>query len=191
MLFSIRYPIRYRWIGFYLVALSVLIIGLSAQANPLTSAKALAHELDYESCRSYEFNFTFFKIYDIYLCHNASSSLADTGSVYDQAFSIVIQYARNFSKDSLSETSIEEMSRYHELSDDQIKRYEPLLLSLFPDVKKGDTIEARYQPQTPLQIKHNQELVGNTNDTEFIIQFLDIWLHSPNHYQEMNDALLK
>jgi hypothetical protein len=63
------------------------------------------------------------------------------------------------------------------------------LLNIFPDIKKGDTIEAKYHKEGFTDFYHNNNFAGKIKDSEFSKIFLDIWLHKNNKHQKMSKDL--
>lgn len=90
-----------------------------------------------------------------------------------------------FNKYELSESSIEEISRYYTLDNKDLKSYYEQLVRIFPDVKKNDSIEARYNKKGYVNFYHNNKFTGKINDAKFSEIFLNIWLHKNNKYQNM------
>jgi len=158
------------------------------------SANAFGTTIDsnfgYQRCNYHKFTFLFMKIYDTYLCFDDVKYL-DNDKIYETDFSLAINYDMNFKKDELSESSIEEMNRYYEIPKATQKSYYQELMTIFPNVKSGDIIEARYKKQGVVEFYHNQKLTGKITTKEFSRRFLDIWLHRNNKYQSMIKDLFK
>lgn len=95
----------------------------------------------------------------------------------------------NFEKEELSQSSIEEMNRYYKLNIQDQDSYYQQLLSIFPNVQKGDIIEAKYYKNGITEFYHNKELKGQINNREFSEKFLDIWLYKENKYKKMTRDL--
>jgi hypothetical protein len=62
---------------------------------------------------------------------------------------------------------------------------------IFPDIKKGDIIEAKYSKKGNISFYHNKSLTGKINESEFSQKFLDIWLYKDNKYKKMTNDLFK
>lgn len=150
----------------------------------VASANSVAPLKSYKYCNHHKFNFALIKVYDVYLCNNIKENLK-ANLIYQDNFSLIINYNMSFKKEDLSRSSIEEMSRYYKLNDELTKNYYNQLMAIFPDVKKGDEIEARFNKKGLVDFYHNDKFVGKISDKNFARSFLDIWLHPKNKYQKM------
>lgn len=151
----------------------------------LISAKNLkAAQDNYKYCNSHIFKFAFLKVYNVSLCTNFKENLQPQ-KIYRDNFSLIINYNLNFDKDELSNSSLEEMRRYYQIDQEKGQHYYNKLMSIFPNVKKGEVIEAKYLKEGIIQFYHNNKLTGNIDDPQFSQKFLNIWLHKDNKYQKM------
>ena len=100
-------------------------------------------ESEYKFCNHHKLKFFFKKIYDVYLCSNNKNSFLYT-AIYQSDFSIFIEYNMGFESSYLIESSIESMSENFVMSKLQQQSYYNILANIFPNVEKGDIIEARY-----------------------------------------------
>ncbi|MFT6106159.1 MAG: hypothetical protein ACJA0S_000633 [Rickettsiales bacterium] len=170
---------------------SILTISVFLFLFPQAKASSVAKKYGYESCNHHKFTFAFLKVYDVYLCANEKGYFEPL-KIYQTDFSLVINYDMNFDKDELSKSSIEEMNRYYQISEETQDQYYQKLLDVFPNVKKGDVIEAKYNKLGFIDFYHNQSLSGKIENAEFSKRFLDIWLFKDNKYQKMTkDLFLK
>jgi hypothetical protein len=150
-------------------------------------AEDVALKSNYKYCNHHNFTYFLLDIYDIYLCLNNKNFLK-FGKIYQNNFSIFIKYNLNFRKEELAKSSIEEINRYHNI--DNIEKYYQKLLSIFPNVKKSDIIEARYK-KSKVELYHNGDFTGAIEDIYFGKIFLDIWLNKNNKYQDMIQDLYR
>ena len=162
----------------------ILILPISAKAN-LTP-----QDFGYKLCNHHKFTFLLLKAYDVYLCANDKKYLYPD-EIFKTDFSLIINYNMNFDKEDLSKSSIEEMNRYYDVSQEDKISYYNHLMSIFPDVKKGDIIEARYSKNGVVSFYHNKSLAGKINELEFSQKFLDIWLYKDNKYKKMTKDLFR
>lgn len=153
----------------------IIIVATNIKANDF-SLKS-----NYKYCNHHNFTYFLLDIYDIYLCHDNKNFLKYS-KIYKSNFSIFIQYNINFKKEELAKSSIEEINRYHNI--DNTAKYYQKLLSIFPNVKKSDIIEARYS-EYKVKLYHNGNFTGAIEDIYFSKIFLDIWLSENNKYQDM------
>ena len=130
------------------------------------------------------------KAYDVYLCGNDEMLLAPE-KIYEDNFSLIINYNMNFSKNELSKSSIEEINRYYDVSPREQNKYFEHLMSIFPNIKKNDIIEARFSKKGSISFYHNNVFTGTIPTIKFSKIFLDIWLYKDNKYPEMTQDLFK
>lgn len=169
--------------------LKIAIISLFFLAN-IAQANSITNNNGYDYCNHHAFTFLMFKAYDVSLCGNDPGLFAPE-KIYADNFSLIIHYNMNFSKKELSKASIEEMNRYYDLRPQDQNHYFERLLSIFPDIKKNDMIEARFLKKGAIFFYHNHLLTGTINDPKFSKIFLDIWLYHDNKYQKMTQDLFK
>ena len=92
-------------------------------------------EDNYKFCNKYEFKVFFNKIYDIALCSNKLTNF-NYSNIYQQDFLLSITYDKNFRKEKLANSSINEMARYHQIEPQILENYYQILLNIFPDIIK-------------------------------------------------------
>jgi hypothetical protein len=152
---------------------------------------AQAFEVDvkkYKFCNSYEFKFAFLKIYDVFLCNNQAQNL-DLKNLYNQDFTLVIQYSQNIKSQKLVEASIDEIKKNNQLNADNEKNYAAKLAKIFPNVKTTDIITASFQASSGATVfTHNNKKTGEILERDFSQKFLDIWLGKNASYPKMRDA---
>ncbi len=130
-------------------------------------------------------SFLGFKLYDIELRGESSEFF------YDQKLAIRIIYNKNFSKEELINTSIDEICRINSLKKEDIEMiYRKNFAKLFVDVKKGDTKIAIFNPKFGLEFYYNDQLTGKINDVVFARRFIDIWLSDKARFKKVRDILI-
>ena len=130
-------------------------------------------------------SFLGFKLYDIEL-RGESSEFS-----YDQKLAIRIIYNKNFSKEELINTSIDEICRINSLKKEDVEMiYRKNFAKLFVDVKKGDTKIAIFNPKFVLEFYYNDQLTGKINDVVFARRFIDIWLSDKARFKKVRDILI-
>lgn len=142
-----------------------------------------------EECNKHEFKKVFVKIYNIYLCKENNLKL-NYDNIYEENFSLIIDYHIKISQEKLISSTLTEISRYHKLSKVDKKYFTDKLIEIYPDIKKRDLFYAEYNKIHGLSFYHNKKFKGKITKQKQIIKFLDIWLHSPNHHQEMQQDLV-
>lgn len=132
-----------------------------------------------------ELKFLGFKIYDIELRgENKKFS-------YNQKLAIKINYNKNFSKQELIETSIDEIVRINNIKRESIeKSYKSNFEKIFVEVKKGDEKIAIYDPNFGLTLFYNDRLINSVNDKIFGKRFIDIWLSDKARFKKVRDLLV-
>lgn len=164
--------------------LLIVIFLFSTQAF----ARIMPENYGYKICNHHKFTFLLFKVYDSYLCVNDDENLAP-GEIFKSDFSLIIDYDMNFGKEELAKSSIEEINKHYEVDKETQDQYFKTLMGIFPDVKDGDIIEARYFKKGRVEFYHNKVLSGEIDNKAFSRIFLDIWLHENNDYQGMIEDL--
>ncbi len=146
---------------------------------------------NYKYCNSYEFKFALIKIYDVYLCNNIEQEL-QLKTLYSKDFSLIINYNQNIKSKNLVSTSIDEIKKNYQISDQQIKVYNAKLNEIFPSVKTSDVIVAKYFADSKkTQFYHNNKSTGEIVEGDFSQKFLDIWLGKNASYPKMREQLLR
>lgn len=174
---------------FQLVAISILIF-LFAINGALALSKFATQKFGYKYCNHHKFTFLLLKIYDSYLCTNDKKYFFPE-VIFKTNFSLIINYDMNFDKEELSKSSIEEINRYYNIDKNTQRKYFEELLLIFPNVKKGDIIEAKYHKKGVVSFYHNKSKTGEIINKDFAKIFLNIWLHKDNKYQKMTKDLFK
>lgn len=151
---------------------------------------SLPLDLPYEKCNHHKFTFMLLKVYDVYLCADTEENFYPD-KIFADDFSLSINYNMSFSKQELVDSSLEEISRYYVLNEEQKNIYANELFLIFKDVHKGDVIEARYSSDGSTSFFYNQSFIGKIKEREFSKIFLDIWLHKNNKYAAMTKDLFK
>lgn len=147
-------------------------------------AEIMPQDFGYKNCNHHKFTFLLLKAYDAYLCVNENDYL-EPKKIYETDFSLIINYNMNFKKEELSKSSIEEINRYYNVKEKDQKSYYNKLMKIFPNVRKGDIIEAKYNKNGFVSFYHNKLFTGKIDEAKFSKIFLDIWLYKDNKYQEM------
>jgi hypothetical protein len=164
------------------LVISALLFSFSAKAN------LDAKDFGYKSCNHHQFTFVLLNVYDVFLCLDDKQYLYPK-KIFETDFSLIINYNMNFDKEELSKSSIEEINRYYELSQKTQNIYYEELISIFPNIQKGDIIEAKYNKKGTVSFYHNKSLTGKINDAKFAKIFLDIWLYENNKHKKMTKDL--
>jgi hypothetical protein len=165
----------------------LVIIALNV-ASAASAEKIAGQNFNYRTCNHHNFTFLFFKAYDVYLCTNDKKFLYPQ-KIFNSDFSLIINYNMNFDRSDLASSSIEEIKRYYTIDQEDQNNYYKQLFSIFPNIKKGDVIEAKYNQKGRINFYHNKLLTGVIEGRKFSEIFLNIWLHKDNKYQNMTKDL--
>lgn len=131
-----------------------------------------------------QYKWMFLSIYEARL-------LAEKGNdIYNRPLVLELKYQRDFKGKDIVDQSIKELvSAGHEKS--QMEEWRAKLLEIFPNIKEGDIIEARFAPENGIifHLNSSKEL-GRIADINFSKKFLDIWLGEKTTAPELRKKLL-
>tara|TARA_B100000700_G_C14848001_1_gene762550 strand:- start:316 stop:828 length:513 start_codon:yes stop_codon:yes gene_type:complete len=88
-----------------------------------------------------------------------------------------LTYLRDFAAKDIVKATKEQWQ--HLGKSDLSAKYADKLLSLWPDIKKGESLSLQTSPSGQATFYHNDKKLGEISDSQFANQFLAIWL-SPN-----------
>ena len=101
-----------------------------------------------------------------------------------------LKYARDFDGSDIAERSIDEMEEIGAGTEVQRQGWLVKLTEIFPDVKKGHTLSALYQPGKGMQFFRNGLPLAKINDAELAEAFMGIWLDPKTSAPEMRRELI-
>ena len=102
---------------------------------------------------------------------------------------LAITYHKNISSERLLKQTGKEWRRLG-LEREKYEKWIKDLTTIFPNVKKGDTLQFKYENSGLNQFIFNGIIIGSVSDPEFGEAFLDIWLHPDNRYPVLRSRLL-
>lgn len=108
----------------------------------------------------------------------------------ERPFALGLKYAREFSGDSIAQSSADEIRRIEPASASKLPRWIAEMRKVFPDVKPGDELVGKFWPRRGVQFFHNGRAVGEIADTEFAQAFFGIWLDPRTRAVDLRRALL-
>ena len=159
-----------------MIRLFVVFLMLNINANAM------------EYCKSKVQTFLLMKLYTITLCKQTNITYNE---LFNSAFSIELEYHMKSSSKWISNRSIEEMEKHYNLSQEEKKRYLKQMLTIFPNITKGDKIMLIYQPQNESKFYYNQKPIGHITDQTFATRFTNIWLHPNSTFKETRNFLFE
>jgi len=168
--------------------LKLIILFITLMLPMIAKANLSHQEFGYKLCNHHKFTFLLLKVYDVYLCTNSKKYLYPE-EIFKTNFSIIINYNMNFDKDEISKASIKQINRYYNINKKEQNRYYNQLISIFPDIKKGDIMEAKYNKDGVVSFYYNKSLTGKITETKFSKKFLNIWLYKDNKHKSITRDL--
>jgi len=102
-----------------------------------------------------------------------------------------LSYLRSLEGSAISKRSIDEMRKVGAFSRDQENNWLKAMLDIFPNVQKGDRLQAVYGPTTGTEFFLNDKVIGRIKDPLFAQLFFGIWLHESTTAPALRQAWLK
>lgn len=160
-----------------LALLALPLLGaLPAQAQSQTQSQpqAALPELPGWSQRSRgRLRFLGVKVYEIALW---SPQPVGAAGWAEQPLALALSYARPLKGQAIAERSLAEMRRQGEIDTATAERWLNAMRAAFPDVKKGDRLTGRHDPQQGAQFWLNGQPRPGVAEPEFSRRFFGIWL---------------
>ena len=128
------------------------------------------------------FQFLFWNMYDAKL-------ITESGEYPSNKFALILRYNKDFSKKSVVDETINQLEKQKTYNQQELEEVKALLNRAFREIKKNNIF---------IGIKNNNEAVFyfenekvlETNNTEFINHFFDIWLRKDSQNPEFTRNLL-
>lgn len=142
-----------------------------------------------------EFKFFGLKVYNIQLVDeerfNIKNYNPNRSFLYQNQIAIVIEYQRDFSRETLVKKSIDEIARINNIVYPIIlDQYQAQLERIFSPVFAGDRKTAIFNVKTGVKLFLNGKQIGEIKDLVFAKRFMDIWLSQNSAYPKMTQAIL-
>jgi len=112
--------------------------------------------------------------------------------IYTKPLELELKYKRNFKGEDIVKQSLKEMAPHvGENEQLSIEKINSILRKIFPDVKEGDVISAKFNPSNGIifYLNFNKE-IGKISDLELSKKFLDIWLGEKTNAPDLRNQLL-
>jgi hypothetical protein len=129
-----------------------------------------------------------FDIYDARLWVRPGFSVT---SYPAHAFVLEVSYLRSLEGEAISKRSIDEMRKVGAFSRDQENNWLKAMLDIFPNVQKGDRLQAVYAPNAGAEFFLNDKAIGRIQDPLFAQLFFGIWLHESTSAPALRQAWMK
>jgi hypothetical protein len=148
----------------------------------LTSHCVLA-ATDYIKVGEARMKYMFWDVYDATL-YTSSGAYSDD----EQRVKFTLRYLRDFEAKDIVEATEEQWAHLGKPS--LAKQFSNTLLSIWPDIKKGDSLTLEINNSGSATFYHNNQVVGEVNDKTFAHEFLAIWLNENTSEPELRKKLL-
>lgn len=139
------------------------------------------------------FKFFLFNVYDARLLVDGRvyNNDSDVRSSWKSKRSIALEitYNRDASGEKIVETTINEIDRQAIADQLTLNQWEKMIEPIFPDIKKGDKIIARYDSEGKTEFSWNDRYIGQVSDARFSEAFFDIWLSSDSSDLDFTNQL--
>lgn len=109
---------------------------------------------------------------------------------HTQRLALELRYARDFDGKDIAKRSVDEMHMQSPLAQDKAQAWLKTLESLFPNVRKDQTLTGIYLPGANSQFLSNENPIGSINDPDLAQRFFAIWLSPKTSAQKLRKALL-
>jgi hypothetical protein len=129
-----------------------------------------------------------FDIYDARLWVRPGFSFTNYST---HTFVLELSYLRSLEGVAISKRSIEEMRRIGPFTRDQESNWLKAMLEIFPNVQKGDRLQALYTPNVGAEFLYNDKSIGSIQDPLFAQLFFGIWLHESTSAPAIRQAWMK
>ena len=129
-----------------------------------------------------------FDIYDARLWVRPGFSMSSYSA---HAFVLELSYLRSLEGAAISKRSIDEMRKVGAFSRDQENNWLKAMLDIFPNVQKGDRLQAVYAPNAGIEFLLNDKVIGRIQDPLFAQLFFGIWFHESTTAPALRQAWLK
>lgn len=109
----------------------------------------------------------------------------------EQPHALALTYARSLKGRLIAERSLEEMRRQGPIDEAQTTRWLQAMTAAFPDVKEGDRLTGRHDPDKGASFWFNGQPRPGVNDPVFSRLFFGIWLSPQTSEPVLREQLLK
>lgn len=108
---------------------------------------------------------------------------------FSEPFILQLTYNMSFSGEDIIDRTLSEMRQLN-YPEEKIRQWGNKLGSIFPNVKKGDSIVGFHDPSRGARFFLGSRILGQVEDLEFSQAFFSIWLDSRTSEPELRNALL-
>lgn len=166
----------YKYRSFWLVVVfCTSILSGVVMASPLSELKKVGES---------KLKVLFWDVYNASLYNQTGEFQED---LYPQA--LKISYLRDIEAEDLIERTQQEWERLG-VKQETYSPWIPLLVEIFPNIKKGDTILLNVSKNQHSEFYFNDKSIGKITDKQFGPHFLRIWLDENSSYPAVRNKLI-
>jgi hypothetical protein len=127
------------------------------------------------------------EIYEITLCKNKDASYDD---IFKTEFMVELEYKMSASGTWIGRSSLDEIKKHYSLNTKEEAEYVGVLNEFFPNVKNGDRITMKFEPQKGAVFYYNGSFWRQISDITFAKRIANIWLHPNARFKDTRNFLL-
>ena len=128
------------------------------------------------------FQFLFWNIYDAKL-------ISENGSFPANKFALILKYNKDFSKKSVVDETINQLKKQKTFKEKELKEVNTLLNKAFREIKKNNKFVGIKNNDKAIFYFQNEKVL-ETDNSEFIKIFFDIWLRKNSQNPKFTQELL-
>lgn len=142
-----------------------------------------------------EFKFFGLKVYNIQLVDeerfNIKNYNTNRSFLYQNQIAIVIDYKRDFSRETLVKKTVDEIARINNINYPVIlDQYQSHFQRIFSPVFAGDRKTAIFNVKSGVKLFLNGKPIGEIKDLIFAKRFMEVWLSEKSAYPKMTKEIL-
>jgi hypothetical protein len=108
----------------------------------------------------------------------------------NKPFALQIRYLRHINGEDIANSSIDEIKRQENISDEKLETWHNQMLEIFPDVKNGSEIVGIATKQGHSVFYFDNEKIGEIKDRQFTKLFFNIWFGEKTKKPTLKNNLL-
>jgi hypothetical protein len=160
----------------------IIFICISTFHTPFSLADDLSKQLPLIG--QGEYRWFFLSIYDAKLWGKKEENIYSTPLILE------LIYKRNFKGHDIVNQTEKEL-RSAGIEENNLNKWKPRLLEIFPNIQPGDSITASFDPEKGIIFYFNKtKEIGKIQDVAFSKTFLDIWLGERSSDLKLRNKLL-
>jgi chalcone isomerase-like protein len=105
-------------------------------------------------------------------------------------FALKLSYLRDIDGEKIADQSAEEIRNQERVDELTLADWHSQMRSIFPNVKKGDSITGIYKTTNECSFYKNNGFIGKINDGQFCEVFFDIWFGEKTSAPALRNKLI-